>query len=126
MELLLLLSDQNSLYTAWEFCRGLLEKEVESSSAKYQISHLCLQCEILGLETGGEWRLGLAELGENSDVSLAFTPMCCFTGYHCSLEENLLLFAIQLCAVMDHTKPLLGITESHSYLHCILDRKSVV
>lgn len=54
----------------------MLEKELESSSTKYRILHLFLQCEILGLGASGEWRLGLAELGGNSDISLMFIPVC--------------------------------------------------
>lgn len=109
---------------SWEFCRGLcylLEKEPESSSTKYQILHLFLQCEILGLGAGGEWWLRLPELGESSDVSLMFTPMCVASQAITTRYKKICCFLpYHSCAVMDRTEPLVGIAESHGYLHDIL------
>lgn len=109
---------------SWEFCRGLcyfLEKELESSSTEYQILHLFLQCEILGLGAGGEWWLGLPELGESSDLSLMFTPVCVASQAITARYKKICCFLpYRSCAVMDRAESLVGIAESHGYLHYIL------
>lgn len=110
---------------SWGLCRGLgylLEKELESSSTKHQILHLLA---VWNSGSGNWWRIETWDL-LNWDrtlksalhssqrallrrlLLLTLQKICCFLPYH-------------ICAVMDHTRSLEGIPESHGYLHHVLE-----